>query len=76
MPSFRYDGGDQQPDAFGVLTPGDVLELAEMPAWGQWSATTKKVTGPSPTPQPAYEPVEQPAAQAPLPAPATTAKEG
>jgi hypothetical protein len=51
MARYRYAGGDQRPDAFGVLTPGDVLELAEMPEWGKWETTTKKADQAS-TPQP------------------------
>lgn len=80
MARFRYLGGDQRPDVFGVLQVGDVLELSEQPDWGDWESSTKKVTGASPTPQPAYIPAgpeadaDDPAASPPPTGP-DTAKE-
>jgi hypothetical protein len=65
MARFRYLGGDQRPDDYGVLEPGDVLELPEQPEWGEWETTTKKPDRAS-TPQPSY------AADEPAPAPAAS----
>ena len=62
MPRFKYLGGDQRPDVFGVLEPGDVLELAKQPEWGDWE-TTGDAAGRQPTPQP-VEP--EPAADSPI----------
>lgn len=60
MPRFRYAGGDQRPDAFGTLTVGDVLELAQKPEWGDWENTTKAAERAS-TAQPVEDAPEQPA---------------
>lgn len=72
MARFRFLGGDQRPDDYGVLEVGDVLEFAERPEWGDWESTTK-AAGRASTPQPNYadEPAPAPAAS---PA-ADTAKE-
>lgn len=63
MPRFKYLGGDQRPDLFGVLAVGDVVELAKKPDWGEWESTSAKPER-APTPQPAYTPagpeVDQP----------------
>lgn len=58
MARFKYTGGDQRPDLYGVLEPGDVLELREQPDWGDWEATSDAV-GRQPTPQP-IEPAAEP----------------
>lgn len=56
MARFRYLGGDQRPDAFGVLTVGDVLDLGEKPDWGDWESAGNAEAERAPTPQPAYVP--------------------
>jgi hypothetical protein len=53
MARFRYLGGDQRPDDYGVLEVGDVLEFAQAPEWGDWESTTK-AAGRASTPQPNY----------------------
>lgn len=60
MARFKYTGGDQRPDLYGVLEPGDVLELASKPDWGDWEQTSDE-TARQPTPQPAIEPDPDPA---------------
>jgi hypothetical protein len=55
MPRFRYAGGDQRPDDYGVLEPGDVLEFAKKPEWGDWESTSDDPLR-QPTPQPVVEP--------------------
>lgn len=62
MPSFRFVGGAQQPDLFGYVEPGDVLDLDEQPDVGQW----EPVTAPPPTQPPA--PVTNPPPSGPTPA--------
>jgi hypothetical protein len=57
MARFRYVGGDQRPDDYGVLEPGDVVEFAERPEWGDWESTTK-AAGRASTPQPNYADAE------------------
>lgn len=71
MPRFRYAGGDQRPDVYGVIEPGDVVEFAQKPDWGIWESTSKPAER-APTPQPNYLDDEQPSADVP----ADTAKEG
>lgn len=66
MPLFKYLGGDQRPDIFGTLEPGDVLVLGVKPEWGNWEATGDDPVRQS-TPQPVAvqdePPAEAPAAQ-------------
>lgn len=65
MARYRYLGGDQRPDVYGVLTPGDVLEFSELPDWGDWE-TTSTAPERAPTPQPSYVPAgPEPAADEP-----------
>lgn len=51
MARFRYAGGDQRPDVYGVLEVGDVLEFDKKPDWGDWETTSDAVERAS-TPQP------------------------
>jgi len=79
MARFRYAGGDQRPDDYGVLEPGDVLEFAKAPDWGDWESTSDEPVR-QPTPQPvAVQDEPEPVADTrtrPKPAPADdTAKE-
>lgn len=64
MARYRFKGGDQRPDVYGVLQVGDVVEFAKAPEWGEWESTSKTAER-APTPQPNYadaEPGPEPAA--------------
>ena len=76
MPLFKYLGGDQRPDTFGVLTPGDVLAMGVRPEWGDWEPTDDEPVR-QPTSQPTPEPEPEPAdtRTRPKPKPADDAKE-
>lgn len=56
MPLFKFLGGDQRPDDYGVLEPGDVVKFAKKPDWGDWETTSDEPLR-QPTPQPTAEPV-------------------
>ena len=51
MARFRFTGGDQQPDVYGVLEVGDVVEFDKAPDWGDWEKTSEAAERQS-TPQP------------------------
>jgi len=73
MPLFKYLGGDQRPDDYGVLEPGDVIAFAKAPEWGNWESTND-----DPLRQPTPQPVAEPAADTrtrPKPKPADDAME-
>jgi hypothetical protein len=55
MARFRFKGGAQQPDVYGVLEVGDVLEFDKKPDWGDWESTSEPAER-APTPQPSYTP--------------------
>lgn len=80
MARYRYVGGDQRPDVYGVLTPGDVLEFAQVPDWGAWEPTSDDAER-APTAQPSYIPAgpesagDEPASPPPADGPDDTAKE-
>lgn len=55
MARFRFKGGDQRPDVYGVLEVGDVVEFDKAPDWGDWESTSEAAER-APTPQPSYVP--------------------
>ena len=73
MPLFKYLGGDQRPDDHGVLEPGDIVEFAKKPEWGDWESTSDDPLR-QPTPQPVAEQAADTRAR-PKPKPADDEKE-